>query len=112
MQITLTTTGRKSGQPRSVTLYAWEDGDDLVVVGSWGGSTRDPAWATNLRAEPRATVKRGKRDYEVEATEVSGKERERLWAMVVERFPMYARYQRKTDRQIPLFVLAAVEPPA
>jgi deazaflavin-dependent oxidoreductase (nitroreductase family) len=110
MQITLTTTGRKSGRERPVTLYAWEDGDDLIVVGSWAGSARDPSWATNLRADPRATVKRGKRAYEVRAKEVAGSERERLWAMVVERFPMYARYQQKTDRQIPLFALARVEP--
>lgn len=110
MQITLTTTGHKSGRLRSVTLYAWEDGDDLIVVGSWAGSPRDPSWATNLRAEPRARIKRGKQEYDARAKEVSGKERERLWAMVVERFPMYARYQKKTERQIPLFVLARVQP--
>ena len=106
MQITLTTTGRRTGQSRSVTLYAWEDGDDLVVVGSRGGSARNPAWAWNLRTEPRATVTRGKQEHEVRAKEVAGKERERLWAMVVDRFPMYARYQTKTERQIPLFVLS------
>jgi F420H(2)-dependent quinone reductase len=112
VQITLTTTGAKTGQSRSVTLYAWEDGGDLVVVGSWGGSAKDPAWATNLRAEARARVKRGKHEYEVRAEEVSGKERERLWAMVVQRFPMYERYRQKTVRHIPLFLLTAVETPA
>jgi deazaflavin-dependent oxidoreductase (nitroreductase family) len=60
VRITLTTTGRRSGQPRTVTLYAWPGGDDLVVVGSMGGAASDPAWAHNLRAEPRAVVRRGK----------------------------------------------------
>jgi deazaflavin-dependent oxidoreductase (nitroreductase family) len=107
MQITLTTTGRKSGLPRPVTLYGWEDGDDLVVVGSRGGGRRDPAWVVNLRADPRATVRRGKETYPVRAREVGGSERERLWQLVVDRFPNYGTYQRRTTRIIPLFVLEA-----
>ncbi|HSD49049.1 MAG TPA: nitroreductase/quinone reductase family protein, partial [Actinomycetota bacterium] len=60
MKITLTTTGRRSGRPRDVTLYAFEDGDAMVIVGSLGGAPRDPWWAANLRAEPRATVRVGR----------------------------------------------------
>ncbi len=59
MNVVLATTGRRSGTPRAVPLYAWPDGDRLVVVGSWGGSARHPAWALNLRAHPGATVKVG-----------------------------------------------------
>ena len=105
MQIKLTTIGRKSGKDRTATLYAWEDGDDLLVVGSWAGRSRDPDWAGNLRAEPKATVTKGKDAFDVTAHELAGKERDRAWEIVVERFPTYATYQRKTTRRIPLFAL-------
>ena len=109
MKVTLTTTGRRSGQARAVPLYAWEDGDRLVVVGSRGGAASDPDWARNLRAEPRATIKLGRQVRQVSATEVDGAERERLWKLVCEAFPLYASYQRKTKRVIPLFVLETVD---
>jgi deazaflavin-dependent oxidoreductase (nitroreductase family) len=108
MNVRLTTTGRRSGEPRTVPLYAWEDADRLVVVGSWGGSAKDPDWVRNLRAEPRATVKKGREVLDVRASEVGPSERGRLWRLVVEAFPLYASYQRKTDRVIPLFVLETV----
>lgn len=104
-EVTLTTTGRKSGMPREVTLYAFEDDDRLVVVGSYGGAARDPYWVRNLRAEPQAQVRRGKKVQEVTALEVDGAERDRLWKLVTEAFPLYATYQRKTKRTIPLFAL-------
>lgn len=105
MQIKLTTTGRKSGKDRTTTLYAWEDDADLIVVGSWGGRPRDPHWAGNLRADPKATVKHGKDRFEVRAHELEGRARERAWELVVDRFPLYASYQRKTERRLPLFAL-------
>jgi deazaflavin-dependent oxidoreductase (nitroreductase family) len=107
-QIRLTTRGRQSGEPRQVTLYAWPDGDSLVVVGSAGGQSRHPAWALNLRAAPEAHVTEGKVQRSVRAREPKGKERERLWEMVTEAFPLYATYQRRTSRTLPLFVLEAV----
>lgn len=103
--VKLTTTGRKSGEPRRVTLYAFPDGDRLVVVGSLGGAANDPAWAGNLRSNPEATVRVDGELRTVRAREVDGVERDRLWQLVVKGFPMYAAYQRKTKRQIPLFVL-------
>ena len=105
MQIKLTTTGRTSGRDRTVTLYGWEDGDKILVVGSWGGRERDPDWAGNLRAERKASVTKGKETFDVTARELSGKARDRAWDLVVERFPMYATYQRETTRQIPVFAL-------
>jgi deazaflavin-dependent oxidoreductase (nitroreductase family) len=105
MQIKLTTTGRKSGRDRTATLYGWEDGEDLLVVGSWAGRDHEPDWAGNLRTEPKASVTRGKEAFEVTAHELSGAARERAWELVVERFSMYATYQRKTTRQIPVFAL-------
>jgi deazaflavin-dependent oxidoreductase (nitroreductase family) len=104
--VRLTTVGRRSGEPRQVTLYGFDDDDRLVVVGSLGGAAHDPAWAHNLRANPRATVRRGRTDRQVHAREVRGKkERERLWQLVTAAFPLYQTYQRKTERTIPLFVL-------
>jgi deazaflavin-dependent oxidoreductase (nitroreductase family) len=105
MQIKLTTTGRKSGRDRTVTLYGWEDGDELLVVGSWAGREVDPDWAGNLRADRKASVTKGKETFEVTAHELSGGAREHAWRLVVEHFPMYATYQRKTTRQIPVFAL-------
>jgi deazaflavin-dependent oxidoreductase (nitroreductase family) len=105
LQIQLITTGRKTGQEHEVTIYAFPDGDDLVVVGSYAGRPRDPDWAANLKANPSAKVRRGQDWVEHHVREVDGPERERLWAIVVEAFPMYETYQRRTDRVIPLFVL-------
>ena len=104
-QIRLTTRGRHSGEPRQVALYAWSDGDNLVVVGSAGGQARHPAWALNLRAAPEGHVTEGKEQRTVRAREPKGKERERLWEMVTQAFPLYATYQRRTSRTLPLFVL-------
>jgi F420H(2)-dependent quinone reductase len=107
MNATLTTTGRKTGKRRPVPLYAFADGDNLVIVGSWAGRPRDPAWVDNLRAEPRASIRIGRKERTVRAREVDvpSAERDRLWALVTEAFRYYETYQRKTTRVIPLFVL-------
>jgi deazaflavin-dependent oxidoreductase (nitroreductase family) len=107
--VKLTTTGRRSGQPREVTLYAFDDDDRLIVVGSLGGAANDPDWAGNLRAEPRATIKQGRAAHQVRAHEVDGTGRDRLWELVTKDFPLYRAYQRKTKRVIPLFSLETVE---
>ena len=104
-QITLIATGRRSRTPRAVTLYAFDDGENLVIVGSRGGSAKDPAWAANLRDEPLATVRIGREDRVVRAREVEGPERGRLWQLVIKDFPMYTYYEGKTKRVIPLFAL-------
>jgi deazaflavin-dependent oxidoreductase (nitroreductase family) len=109
MKITLTTTGRKSGEQRAVSLYAFEDGDRLVITASRGGAAKDPSWAENLRAEPRATVERGRTSTSVKAREVEGAERDRLWRLVCDGFPLYASYQKRTKRLIPLFALEPVD---
>jgi deazaflavin-dependent oxidoreductase (nitroreductase family) len=106
MQVRLTTTGRHTGKARMVTLYAFETPDGaLVITGSRGGKAHDPRWALNLRDEPQATIKVGRDERSVVAREASGRERERLWALVTKEFPLYETYQRRTQRRIPLFVL-------
>ena len=84
----LTTTGRSTGKLRSVPLYAFEDGDRLVIVGSWAGGPKDPAWAGNFRMEPGATAKVGKIERRVRAREVDvpSDERDRLWTLVTQGF--------------------------
>ena len=88
-----------------MTIYAYPDGDRLVVVGSYGGRSDDPDWAANLRETARATVRRTGEAVEYRVEEVEGPERERLWKLVTDAFPLYETYQGRTERLIPLFVL-------
>ena len=88
-----------------MTINAFEDGDNLIVVGSYGGRVDDPDWAVNLRSTPMATVRRGRDALEHVVHEAEGGERARLWALVTEAFPLYETYQSRTERVIPLFVL-------
>ncbi len=101
----LTTTGRKSGKERTVPLLYLTDGDDLVVVGSYGGGAQHPAWWRNLQANPEATVQVGRRTLRVRARGAGPEERARLWVRLVEMYPDYATYQRSTSREIPVIVL-------
>ena len=104
--VVLTTIGSRSGIAREVPLYALEDGDRFVVIGSNGGKERDPAWVGNLRAAPDGTVRVGRhRVIPVRAREAEGDERDRLWAEAVASFPGYARYQERASRRIPVIVL-------
>ena len=106
--VKLTTTGRKSGTARTATLYAVPDGDHYVVIGSRGGAAHDPAWVLNLRADPTARLTVGRTSLEVQAVEVEDAERERLWALLRDAFPLYATYQRRTTRRLPIFALEPV----
>ena len=103
--VVLATTGRSSGRRIDVPLYAAEDGENLIIVGSNGGKPHDPKWVANLRAHPDITVRMGKRQLEVRAREVEGDERERLWAFAAAGFPGYENYARKTSRRIAVFAL-------
>ncbi|MGI5215500.1 nitroreductase family deazaflavin-dependent oxidoreductase [Plantactinospora sp. CA-290183] len=102
----ITTTGRRSGQPRSNPLQYAPDGDAYVVIGSNWGSTRHPAWALNLLADPAATVTvRGAR-VPVRARPVDGAERERLWLLLVAQWPAYQTYLgRAGGRKLHIFRL-------
>jgi F420H(2)-dependent quinone reductase len=108
VRVTLTTAGRKTGRQREVTLYAFEDGDRLVIVGSRGRAAKDPAWVGNLWADPNATIRRGREIRPVRAREADGAQRDRLWKVVSDAFPLHETYRRRTSRTIPLFVLEAV----
>ena len=101
----LTTTGRKSGRPRTTPLLYLEDGGNLVVIASNGGHPNHPAWWLNLMSDPHATVQVGRERRAVTAEEAEGEERERLWRAVVEVNRGYEGYQRSTSRRIPVVLL-------
>jgi deazaflavin-dependent oxidoreductase (nitroreductase family) len=102
----ITTTGRRTGQPRRNPLLYVRDEDAFVVVGSNWGMTTSPAWALNLLAEPAATVTAQGRDIPVYARPAAGAERERLWRLLVDEWPAYETYvARAGDREITVFRL-------
>ncbi|BFU46627.1 nitroreductase/quinone reductase family protein [Krasilnikovia sp. MM14-A1004] len=105
----ITTTGRRSGQPRSNPLLYVRDGDAWVVVGSNWGQTHQPAWVHNLTADPNATVTVGGAEHAVRARRVDGAERDRLWALLVAEWPAFPVYaERAGDRPIEMFRLEPV----
>ena len=107
----LNTTGRKSGKRRTTPLVYATDGDDFILIASNGGAPRHHAWYLNLKAHPEATVEIGDREVLVRAEEVTDpEEKARLWQKMVEIYPGYDNYQRKTDREIPLLVLHPLAP--
>lgn len=102
----LTTRGRRTGRQRSTCLTSFRDGNAFVVVGSFLGEPRHPAWVHNLRAHPQAEVLCRSERWPVVAREADGAERERLWKRLVEIQPDYGAYEGRTERVIPLVVLA------
>ena len=103
--IVLTSVGARTGKLRKTALMRVEHDGKYAVVASLGGAPRHPVWYYNLKAHPHVELQDGliKRDYE--AREVTGAEKALWWERAVEAWPDYARYQTKTERQIPVFVL-------
>ena len=101
----LDTVGRKSGQGRTNALTWFPKGDGFVVIASFLGEPRDPAWWLNLRASPETSIQVRRERIAVRAREATGAEREQLWAAVVAKAPDYAEYQARTERRIPVVVL-------
>jgi F420H(2)-dependent quinone reductase len=105
----LLTTGRKSGKERTTPLLYLRDGVNYIMVASNGGTAGDPAWWLNLQRDPEAIVEVGGSRLCVRAEEVKGEQKRRLWRRLVEMYPLYERYQRRTDREIPVISLRPVE---
>ncbi len=101
----LTTTGRKSGEPRTTPLIYAPDGDSYVIVASKGGSDEPPAWYLNLSDEPEVEVQVEADRFKARARTASAEEKPRLWKKMAAEWPAYDEYQRKTDREIPVVVL-------
>lgn len=103
--LVLTTTGRRSGEPRKCALIYGRDGDACVVIASKGGAPDHPLWYSNLIADPHVEVRVKGDRFAATARVAQGAEREKLWALMVEGWPNYDVYAARTDREIPVVVL-------
>ena len=101
----LNTVGRKSGQPRTAPLIYMEDGANLVLVASKGGSRRHPLWYRNLEASPEAEVQVGSELRKVRARTASAQEKDALWPGLLRVYRDYDSYQARTRRDIPVVIL-------
>jgi deazaflavin-dependent oxidoreductase (nitroreductase family) len=103
--ILLTTKGAKSGQTRIYPLMSVPYGDTYLAVASKGGAPKNPLWYYNLLAHPDVTVETENEKFEATARLLTGEERERAFAKAIIVFPNYAEYQKRTEREIPVFLL-------
>jgi deazaflavin-dependent oxidoreductase (nitroreductase family) len=103
--ITLTVVGRKSGIPRTTPLLCVPHDGGWLIAGSNFGGAKPPLWVGNLRAAGRADALVDGHQVPVTAREVDGEERARLWQVMLRTWPNYARYEKRTDRVIPVFLL-------
>jgi deazaflavin-dependent oxidoreductase (nitroreductase family) len=97
--------GRRSGQERETPLMYLDDGADVVVVASKGGTDTHPAWFHNLMAMPETEVEVGRERRRVRPRLADAEERARLWPRLVELFRPFEQYQTFTSREIPVVVL-------
>ena len=105
----LTTTGAKSGEPRTTPLVYSKDGDNVVVIASMGGAPNHPAWFHNLSANPEVTVELGTETFQARAVVPEDAERDRLFAQQAAEMPNFNEYQEKTERRIPVVVFDRIE---
>ena len=107
--ITLTTTGAKSGQPRSVPLVGIPDGERLILIGSNWGQAKHPAWYYNIKANPAVTVSHGGETRPYTARELAGAERTAAFARAAALYPGYEGYAKRAGREIPVVGLETGE---
>lgn len=107
--ILLTSVGAKSGKLRKTPLMRVEHEGDYAVVASKGGAPENPVWYYNLVKNPHVELQDGPVTKDYQAREATGDERVAWWERAVAVWPDYAKYQTKTDRQIPVFVLTPIE---
>jgi F420H(2)-dependent quinone reductase len=103
--ILLTTIGAKSGKIRKTPLMRVEHDGEYAVVASLGGAPKNPVWYYNIKAHPHVELQDGEVAKDYDSREVFGDEKAVWWERAVAAWPDYAEYQKKTDRQIPVFVL-------
>lgn len=101
----LTTTGARSGQPRTSPMMYLPEGDRIIVFASNEGKDTHPSWYHNLRANPSATVEVGTETFAVTASQITGQEHDRLYGIQADRYPGFATYRERTDRVIPVIEL-------
>jgi F420H(2)-dependent quinone reductase len=101
----LTSTGRRSGQPRTAPVVYLRAGENVVVIGSNAGNSHAPAWSHNLKAHPEADVEIGRERRSVRARVAEGEEREELWRKMNSQYEGFDEYAQRTSRDIAVFVL-------
>jgi deazaflavin-dependent oxidoreductase (nitroreductase family) len=106
--VILHSTGAKSGKERENPLVALVEGDDMYLIASKAGAPTHPDWYHNLKANPRAEIEYGTERFAVEATEVTGAERDAVYARQVAVQPGFADYEKATTRVIPVFSISRV----
>ena len=105
----LTTTGARTGLERINPLAYLADGEDYVVIASFAGAPNSPPWFHNLAKNPSVTVELGDETFEAEAVVTQGADRDALFAEVCGRMPVFAEYQARTERTIPVVVLDPID---
>ncbi|GAB2682496.1 nitroreductase family deazaflavin-dependent oxidoreductase [Nocardia goodfellowii] len=103
--ILLTTKGAKTGLLRKTPLMRVEHDGEYAVVASLGGAPKHPVWYYNIKAHPEVELRDGTVTKDYTAREVTGDEKALWWDRAVAVWPEYANYQKKTTREIPVFVL-------
>lgn len=101
----LTTTGRKSGQPRDIAIIYTPYKDSYVIIASKGGSPTHPLWYLNILEDPNVEVQVKGDKFKAVARTAPSPEREQLWGEAVKTWPRYDLYQSRTERRIPVVVL-------
>ncbi|HXR36654.1 MAG TPA: nitroreductase family deazaflavin-dependent oxidoreductase [Candidatus Binataceae bacterium] len=104
----LTTTGAKSGRAITKPLVYTKDGNRIVLIASFAGAPKNPAWFVNLVANPVATIELGSERFQAKATVTGGEERQRLYKNQAAQMAIFDDYQKKTTRQIPVVVLERI----
>lgn len=106
--VLLSTIGAKTGKLRKTPLMRVEHDGEYAVVASLGGAPKNPVWYYNITKNPRVELQDGTATGDYEAREVFGEEKALWWQRALETWPDYADYQRKTEREIPVFVLTPI----
>ncbi len=104
----LHSTGAKSGQERVAPMMYQAVGDAYAIFASKAGAPDNPDWYHNLRANPDASIEVGADTLAVRAEVLAGEERSTIWETQKERYPGFAGYEEKTDREIPVVLLHPV----
>jgi deazaflavin-dependent oxidoreductase (nitroreductase family) len=107
----LTTTGRKSGQPRTTPTLYMRDGDRVILPASFGGRDSDPLWYRNLKEHPEVRVQIRDEHLDLVARDATDEERRRYWPTLIKMYPPYRNYRDATDRVIPLVVCEPAHSP-
>jgi deazaflavin-dependent oxidoreductase (nitroreductase family) len=104
----ITMTGAKTGRTLTKPLVYSRDGDRIVIIASYAGAPHNPPWYHNLLANPVVTVELGAETFKARATVAPATERQRLYDQQAKQMPIFAEYQKKTTRQIPVLLLSRI----